>query len=62
MRVLIDQFHVDFHVPGDLPRREARTINRTLNSRAFRTRLGASIRAVARCYPTLKKTTIRLSR
>jgi hypothetical protein len=59
--VLIDQLHVDVYVPRDLPRGAARAITRTLNSRSFRTRLRANIRAVMKSYPPLKKTTIRLS-
>jgi hypothetical protein len=59
--VLIDQLHIDVYVPRDLPFGEARAIARMLNNKSFRTRLRASIRGVVQRYPTLKKTTIRLS-
>ncbi|MGE3806227.1 MAG: hypothetical protein AB7K24_16285 [Gemmataceae bacterium] len=61
MLFLIEQFHLDVYVPPDLPRGEARAITRTLNGRAFRTRLRSSIKAVVQRYPTLKKSTIRVS-
>ncbi len=60
--MLIEQFHIDVTVPRGLALGRARAITRTLNGKAFHTRLTATIRSLARRFPSLRQATFRLSR
>lgn len=62
MRILIEQWHLDFLIPKGLPESESSAIHRTLDSSRCRSRIERAIRSVLRRYRSLTRVRITLTR
>ena len=61
-RLVIEQFHLTVFVPRGLPPDECRAVRRALAGRGFAGRLRRAAEAVAARDPSLRRTTIEVSR
>lgn len=61
-KVVIEEFHVTFHVSPRLSEVEYRAVRRTLNQARFQARLQQSIEKVLTQYPSLRRVRVSLTR
>jgi hypothetical protein len=60
--ILIDEIHIDMHVPKGLPDAEYQAIRHVVNDRRFRAALRRAVRAVVGRHLALGKVRLTLSR
>ncbi len=60
--VVLDELHVTFRIPSDLPATRAEELGVTLRSTEFMNRLRRAIRNVVRVYPELAVVAITVTR
>jgi hypothetical protein len=60
--VTLDELHLTFRIPNDLPDEEAEVIRRTLEGADFLVRLRKAVRDVIRAFPELKAVRVSLTR
>lgn len=60
--VVIDELHVTFRIPNDLPESEAEAIRQALDGDDFLNRLRRAIRAAVRALPELAVVRVSLTR
>jgi hypothetical protein len=60
--LIIDELHMTFRIPSDLPDDEADAIPRALDGDEFLNRLRRAIRAVVRSLPELSAVRVALTR
>ena len=61
-RVTIDEIHLTFRIPNDLPDDEAEAIRQTLEGDDFMDRLRRAVRVVVRAFPELAGVSVSLAR
>jgi hypothetical protein len=60
--VVIDELHVTFRIPNDLPDTDAEAIQQTLDGDEFMNCLRRAIRAAVRAFPELAAVRVSLTR
>ena len=60
--VVIDEIHITFRVPGDLPEDAAEAVRETLAGDEFMSRLRRAVRVVVRAFPELNAARVSLTR
>ena len=60
--VVIDEIHITFRVPGDLPEDAAEAVRETLAGDEFMSRLRRAVRVVVRTFPELNVVRVSLTR
>jgi hypothetical protein len=60
--VVLDELHVTFRIPSDLPESEAEAIRQALGGDDFMNRLRRAIRAAVRALPELATVRVSLTR
>jgi hypothetical protein len=60
--VTLDELHLTFRIPNDLPDDQAEAIRRVLAGDDFMTRLRKAIREVVRAFPELRNVRTSLTR
>lgn len=60
--ILVDEFHLSLYAPSGLPEDAYLNMRKTIDGRAFQVALRHAVITVLGRYPSLRKTTVRLSR
>lgn len=60
--VVLDEIHVTFRIPSDLPDDEAEAVRETLATEEFMSRLRRAVRVVVRTFPELNVVRVSLTR